>query len=138
MTKTTKELFIFLLVISIYCISCQEKVSQSNNQIVETSNKWTKPGSITLTCRDYATVITEHGVLTNNVWNKQAAGNKKWSQCIEKKTEGDSTIYGWSWSWPKGKRAIYGYPQIKVGASPWAPEPKFDDRFPMALAQLEK
>jgi hypothetical protein len=146
MTKTIKELFVFLLVISIWCISCQKrlvKVSQSNNQIVETSNKygtnvWTKPNSITVACDDYATVITEHGVLTNNVWNKQAADNKKWSQCIEKKTEGDSTIYGWSWSWPNIKRAVYGYPQIKVGSSPWAPEPKFDDRFPMAISQLEK
>ncbi len=146
MTKKIKKLFVFLLVISIWCISCekkQEKVSERKNQLLETSNKsgtneWTKPGSITVTCHDYATVITEHGVITNNVWNKQAAGNKKWSQCIEKKTEGDSTIYGWSWSWPKGRRAIYGYPQIKVGASPWAPEPKFDDRFPMTISQLKK
>lgn len=98
----------------------------------------TELDSITVTCDDYATVKAELGILTNNVWNKRAAGNKKWSQCIVKKNKGDSTIYGWSWSWPKGKRAIYGYPQIKVGSSPWDPEPKFDNRFPMAIAQLEK
>jgi len=146
MAETTREIFVFLLVISISCISCQKKQvkdSQSNNQNVETSKKTgtkalTKPNSITLTCDNYATIKTEHGVLTNNVWNKQAAGNKKWSQCIEKKTEGDSTLYGWSWSWPNENRAIYGYPQIKIGSSPWAPEPKFDDRFPMAISQLEK
>jgi hypothetical protein len=52
--------------------------------------------------------------------------------------KGDSTIYGWSWSWPNVKRAVYGYPQIKVGSSPWAPEPKFDDRFPLPISRLEK
>lgn len=146
MAKANKGLFAFLLAISFLYISCQKRPvqdSQSNKQIVVTSRKSstnarTKPYSNTVTCDDYATIITEHGVLTNNVWNKQAAGNEKWSQCIEKKTQGDSTIYGWSWSWPNVKRAVYGYPQIKVGSSPWAPEPKFDDRFPMAISGLEK
>lgn len=62
---------------------------------------------------------------------------KNGANASKKKTVGDSTIYGWSWSWPYGKRAIYGYPQIKVGSSPWDPEPTFDERFPIAISQLE-
>jgi hypothetical protein len=146
MIQTINNLLIILLAISMGCLSCQKKkdpISQSKNPIAETSNKsgtnaWTKPSSIPVTCDDYGTIQTKQGILTNNVWNKKAAGHKKWSQCIVKKMEGDSIVYGWSWSWPKGKRVIYGYPQIKVGASPWAPEPKFDDRFPMDLSQLEQ
>ena len=146
MTKTIKEIFVVFFVMSIWCMSCQNRPKKnlhSNNQFVVTSKEsdtaaWTKPNSITVTCDEYATVKTELGIFANNVWNKKAAGNKKWSQCIVKKTVGNSTIYGWSWSWPYGKTVIFGYPQIKVGSSPWDPEPKFDERFPMVISQLER
>jgi hypothetical protein len=91
-----------------------------------------------LSCEEYASEITPIGIFTNNVWNRQAANGAAWSQCLMKRTEGDSVFYGWSWSWPFVEEAVYGYPQVKIGASPWAPEPRLDDRFPLSISRLKK
>ena len=100
---------------------------------------WVKPESITISCNDYYNVQTKQGVLNNNVWNKQAAKNDTWTQCLEKRIVEGSIQFGWSWSWPiGGERVIYSYPQIKVGSSPWAPEPKFDSSFPLKISDLKK
>jgi hypothetical protein len=90
-----------------------------------------------LGCEDYQAEVTEGGVLYNNVWNKGAAGSFDWTQCLERKSEGDTSTYGWSWNWPNTGRQIFGYPQIKVGTSPWDPLPKFDRRFPVQLDRID-
>lgn len=146
MLKTTKEIVLILTGISIWFISCQNKNIQDSDKKQQTltaafdsvnaANK--QYTSNPVTCENYATVKTELGIVTNNVWNKRAAGNREWSQCIVKKTDGDSTFFGWTWSWPYGNRAIFGYPSIKIGSSPWAPEPRFDDRFPLEISRIEK
>lgn len=146
MSSLKKEFMFVLLVISMSVSSCQNKqkrILKSQNQTSEIKNlpdNSTRIDSnlIIITCRDYGIFETEQGLITNNVWNKGAARNQHWSQCIIKKMENDSVFYGWSWSWPKGNRVIYGYPQIKLGASPWTPGQKFDDRFPMKISQLEE
>lgn len=99
---------------------------------------WVKPESTTISCAEYYNVETKDGIFTNNVWNKHAAKQDPWSQCLEKRTIGGSTQYGWSWSWPRGRRVVYSQPQIKVGSSPWAPEPKFDSSFPLKISDLTK
>lgn len=140
------EFLVVLLIIWMCIFSCRNKqngIIQSNNQVKSIKNNHDylvhiDTNSIIVTCRDYDIVETKQGLLTNNVWNKKAAGNQNWSQCIIKKTENDSSVFGWSWSWPKGKGVIYGYPQIKIGASPWTPGQKFDDRFPMKISLMEE
>jgi hypothetical protein len=94
-------------------------------------------GSATLTCEDYATRVTGQGVLLNNVWNRQAAGNDAWSQCLVKREVEGVVQYGWSWNWPAGRHTVYAYPQIKIGISPWSPEPRADARFPVQISSLE-
>ncbi|AWF82276.1 glycoside hydrolase family 12 [Microbulbifer sp. A4B17] len=98
--------------------------------------EWIKPETITISCKDYYSVPTKFGVLSNNVWNKHAAKDDPWSQCLEKRHVDGELQFGWSWSWPYGREVIYAQPQIKVGSSPWAPEPKFDDSFPLKISSL--
>ncbi|MDU0354097.1 glycoside hydrolase family 12 [Paraglaciecola aquimarina] len=99
---------------------------------------WVKPESTTINCGDYYSLKTELGIINNNVWNKHAAADDTWSQCLEKKIVGGETVFGWSWAWPVGRQVIYAYPQIKIGSSPWAPEPKFDSAFPLKISELKK
>lgn len=89
-----------------------------------------------ISCGDYATSMTSNGVLTNNVWNKHAAGDSVNQQCIVKRSVDQFTEFGWSWNWPKTPRAVFAQPQIKVGASPWDPEPRFGDDFPLKVSEL--
>lgn len=105
----------------------------------------TLPDHQVVSCDDYAKQITPNGVLYNNVWNKQAAG-EQWNdhvagdqfepQCIVKRTVNQLSQFGWSWHWPTSSRAVFGQPQIKIGASPWDPEPKFGHHLPMKISQL--
>jgi hypothetical protein len=91
---------------------------------------WVKPVTQTISCDDYYSEITPNGTLYNNVWNKHAAQKLSWSQCLEKNSS--SGLYGWSWVWPtKKNNAIYAYPQIKLGTSPWAPTPNLYPEFPL-------
>ncbi len=91
---------------------------------------WEKPVTQTISCGDYFSEITSNGVLYNNVWNKHAAQNFAWAQCLEKNPS--NGLYGWSWVWPINKNSIiYAYPQIKFGTSPWAPTPHLDSEFPL-------
>lgn len=97
--------------------------------------EWTAPPVLTLGCDDYQSIEVGDGILYNNVWNKGAAGDYDWSQCLVQKP--DKSAYGWSWDWPETGRHIYGYPQIKRGTSPWDPLPKIDARFPAKLSEVE-
>ncbi len=97
---------------------------------------WVKPPSTVLGCDDYRSITIENAVLYNNVWNKHADQSGTGTQCLETREINGTRQYGWSWSWPAGKRTVYGYPQIKAGSSPWAPEPSADARFPAQISQL--
>ncbi|WP_444911318.1 GH12 family glycosyl hydrolase domain-containing protein [Microbulbifer sp. PAAF003] len=108
--------------------SCATKVSNGSG--------WVKPETTTISCEDFHNVPTKLGILTNNVWNKYAAEDDPWSQCLEKRLVEGELQFGWSWSWPLGRRVIYSQPQIKIGSSPWAPESKFDDTFPLKISSL--
>jgi len=120
----------FLLLTFVLCLA-------SCRHTKKTSQPWVKPESITVNCNEYFSIETEHGVLNNNVWNKYAAEDDDWSQCLEKRKIDSTYQYGWSWSWPTSRRVIYAYPQIKMGSSPWLPEPKFDARFPLQISTLK-
>ena len=121
---------VVLLFLAVSMLSCENRENEKA--------AWLKPDSITISCEEYFNVKTKHGILTNNVWNKQAAKTDSWSQCLEKRLIDDETQFGWSWSWPFGRSVIYSQPQIKIGASPWAPEPKFDSSFPLKISSLKK
>src|SRR5690606_24184798 len=97
---------------------------------------WIESDSQTLGCEDYLAVNTSTGVLTNNVWNKQAAEKFAWQQCLEMRFVDGNEEYGWSWSWPVGKKFIHAYPQIKLGLFPWAPEPVIDQHFPIRIGDI--
>lgn len=101
-----------------------------------TQTPWVKPESTPLGCEDYQSIPVAAGVLYNNVWNKHADTKGTGVQCLESRTVDGALQYGWSWSWPGGRRVIYAYPQIKRGASPWAPVPNSDERFPVKISSL--
>ncbi|MGN6210461.1 GH12 family glycosyl hydrolase domain-containing protein [Asticcacaulis sp.] len=90
---------------------------------------WTKSATETVSCADYHSEISGRDIYNNNVWNKGAAGDFKWSQCIERDPK--TGALGWSWSWPENGKDIFGYPQVKQGASPWAPLPNIPSALPI-------
>lgn len=92
----------------------------------------------TLTCEPHATHPASGGQLRNNTWNQQAAGTKPWRQCLLQRTLADgSTQFGWSWDWPS-QHALYAYPEITVGPSPWLDGPAQGDGFPRRIADLRR
>lgn len=97
---------------------------------------WTAPGSTVMGCEDYQAVMTPDGILYNNVWNKYAAKDRAWSQCLLMRNIDGAPQYGWSWNWPVETRAVYGYPQIKRGKSPWDPKTSMDERFPARISSV--
>lgn len=119
---------IIILIVTLVLISCGNEST--------TPSSWVKPESTVLGCGDYQSIAVELGVLYNNVWNKQADESGDGIQCLESRTVEGVVQYGWSWSWPEGKRVIYGYPQIKRGPSPWAPQPNSDSRFPIRISAI--
>lgn len=97
--------------------------------------EWNKPPTQTITCADYAEHPVNSAVLYNNVWNKPAAKGFASSQCLEKDpVTGD---VGWSWAWPNTNGAIFAYPQMKVGVSPWAPGTNERPEFPLKAAEIK-
>ncbi len=134
--RLIKISFLFLTLFSLI-ISCRNPLINSNPQL--------KINSTTLGCEEYLSTPNDFGVLYNNVWNKNAAKDYTWTQCLEQKLFNDTITYGWSWQWPDNrntgfwnsflsKKVIFAYPQIKVGRSPWAPIPAIDDRFPLQIS----
>lgn len=92
----------------------------------------------TLGCTDWLSVTTPVGRLSNNVWNKQAAGTFNPTQCLEQRVAGNSLQYGWSWNWPASSNTIFAYPEIVVGAKPWEPGPGNDARFPRQVSATNR
>ena len=99
---------------------------------------WQKPDTEVLNCADYHSHATSDGLLYNNVWNKHAAGNFAWQQCLVKHPSAIPTKWGWSWSWPVKSKDIFAYPQIKIGQSPWAPESNFGQKLPKKLQHIQQ
>ena len=114
------------LISSLFLGGCERKVA---NEII-----WKKPETQTINCGDYFSESTSSGILYNNVWNKSAAKAFPWSQCLEKNLT--TGLFGWSWAWPTKSNAIFSYPQIKLGISPWDPQSKVDSEFPLDGASL--
>jgi len=127
MTLAMNIKWTFLIGIVLLCFSaCQPPTLES---IV-------LPDHEEITCEDYAAHVISGGVLYNNVWNKHAAANAKSRQCLVKRYDGQETQYGWSWRWPESPRTVFAQPQIKIGSSPWDPEPKFGDDLPLRVSEL--
>lgn len=122
--KKTITLLITIILIS----SCRDSSRVINQNI--------KLVSTTLGCENYLSITNDLGVFCNNVWNKDSAKDFAWKQCLEKKMINDTLRYGWSWQWPSKSNVIYAYPQIKIGRSPWAPAPFFNDRFPLKINSI--
>lgn len=127
---------ILIVIILHLALSCRD-----NSTI---SNKITESNSDTLGCGDYFSELSDVGVFVNNVWNKHAAEDFDWQQCINKKIVPNTAQYGWSWQWPSNQNigfwqtlfaqnVIYAYPQVRVGRSPWDPLPVIDERFPLSV-----
>lgn len=117
----------YLWLISLAFISCLFLFACQNESTNEIT--WKKPETQTINCEDYFSESTPDGILYNNVWNKNAAKNFPWNQCLEKSLS--TGLLGWSWVWPTKSNVIFSYPQIKLGISPWAPLPKLNSEFPL-------
>jgi hypothetical protein len=98
------------------------------------STPWSKPATTTIGCADYLSQTDGANVYNNNVWNKGAADDAHWTQCLERHPSDGSM--GWSWSWPQRENVIFGYPQVKRGTSPWAPLPNVPSGLPVAHSAL--
>ena len=119
-------------------LSCGVLWLQQSQAVARATPPSADPTAETLTCEADATFATAQGVLRNNAWNRQAAGTKTWRQCLLRRTLADGTTqFGWSWSWP-AKHALYAYPEITVGPSPWLQGPAQADGFPRRIADLKR
>jgi hypothetical protein len=127
--KSRFRTFLFLVPFLLFLVSCGGGGSSSDEPQLVTK---------TLGCTDWLSVNTPLGRLSNNVWNKQAAGSFKPTQCLEQRVAGSSLEYGWSWNWPANSNAIFAYPEIIVGAKPWEPGPGNDARFPRQVSATNR
>ena len=55
----------------------------------------------------------------SNVWNKAAAGDEPYEQCILRRVVDGEDEYGWRWRWPLGNGDVKGYPEVIYGFKPW-------------------
>jgi hypothetical protein len=72
-----------------------------------------------LGCGDNYTVSTSVGRLSNNVWNKQAAGTFAYRQCIRARGPESARQYGWSWHAPDEGNTFIAFPETVFGWKPW-------------------
>lgn len=86
-----------------------------------------------LGCASSFAVNTPLGLLTNNVWNGDAAGSFAWSQCMRERDVSGTVQYGWTWLWPELGTVVLSQPEIIVGTSPWSGAPGNDGRFPRGI-----
>lgn len=70
-------------------------------------------------CADGYETDTDVGRLTNNMWNKQAAGGASYRQCIRYRGDPPEREYGWTWSWPEEGQTLLAFPQTVFGWKPW-------------------
>lgn len=89
-----------------------------------------------LGCVDYFEYNTGNGILTNNVWNKQAAGNFAYSECVTYKGPASAKIWGWSWNWPSNSGNVFSYPEIVFGWKPWNPDASTTSSLPKKISSL--
>lgn len=110
----------------------------------------------TLDCRDRATFRSPFGgEVINNAWNRKAAGSFAAEQCVVERHRPvapasaasaasgapagapPTTVreLGWRWRWPT-RGALYAYPSLVVGATPWHDGPGNDARFPRAIRDI--
>jgi hypothetical protein len=98
----------------------------------------TPSGPQQLGCTDFFTVeVAGLGRLTNNTWNKAAAGSFASTQCLQRQASGGATQYGWTWNWPANSSTVYAYPEIIVGWKPWDGGTSNDARLPARIATLQ-
>lgn len=102
----------------------------------QTQEEWIVPATERLTCDAWAEVPHRGVIFFNNVWNVQAAGDFPWTQCIVR-DPADSERLGFYWQWPTSSNEIFAQPQAKIGMSPWAPVPRSDNRFPVAIESIK-
>lgn len=110
------------------CLATLTACAPSSHDVSQTE----LPPTTDVECGDFASQVADAGVVYNNVWNKAAAEGYSSEQCIIQEARQGGRL-GWRWSWPREKRAVFGQPQIKIGASPWDPEPKFGTTLPMRV-----
>jgi hypothetical protein len=72
-----------------------------------------------LGCADSYELETSLGRFTNNVWNKQAAGQAPYRQCIRSRKAAAGQEFGWSWEWPARGTAFVSFPAVVMGWKPW-------------------
>jgi hypothetical protein len=90
-----------------------------------------------LSCEDAYAVDTPIGRLTNNVWNKQAAGGAPYKQCLRTRGEEVRREYGWSWDWPVHSTTLLAYPQTIFGWKPWNGGSSSHERLPIRLLDVQ-
>ena len=92
---------------------------------------------VTLGCDDGARHALPTGHLVNNMWNHARAGPGAWRQCLQSRVRDGRTEFGWSWQWPE-RDALYAYPSLVVGRSPWLAVPSNDARFPRSIENTRR
>jgi hypothetical protein len=107
-----KKSSFLVLLFSLFLASCSMQAIRPVEAIVPES-------PVVISCADNFQKDTSVGRLTNNVWNKQAAGSFEYRQCIVSRKVNDVVQYGWSWSWPEESSTVFAYPESFIGWNPW-------------------
>lgn len=77
------------------------------------------PAPASLTCIDWGYYTMPLGRLSNNVWNRQAAGTSPYTQCLTAQGPLSSKQFGWSWNWPTTTSTVLAYPEVIIGWKVW-------------------
>lgn len=96
----------------------------------------TARGESTLGCDDAYSVDTPLGRIANNVWNRQAAGEHPFRQCILVRDTEDGAEYGWSWEGLPAGDTLVSFPQVVLGWKPWEGGASSHAALPVRIADL--
>lgn len=93
-------------------------------------------GESTLGCDDAYSVPTPLGRIANNVWNRQAAGEHPFRQCILVRDTPEGDEYGWSWEGLPVGDTLISFPQVVLGWKPWDGGASSHPELPVRIADL--
>lgn len=106
-----KNLSVFFLVCSIFVLStCEDQNVQDQQIQIQDID--------TVSCEDWAEIMFDDYVVSNNVWNKGSITN--YTQCIFREEEDGQIQFGWEWNWPSSGWDVKSYPEIIFGHKPWS------------------
>lgn len=114
-----------MLLATAFCGGCQQSAPAAPAQ-----------GVRTLGCDDAYSIDTPLGRIANNAWNRPAAGEYPFEQCILVRDASGGAEYGWSWDAPPAGDTLVSFPQVVLGWKPWNGGTSSHSGLPVRIADL--